>query len=185
MRAPPPGVALHLVVRPDRADPGRILARLRDSLGAAGALHAYVVMGTHVHLLLTPGHPGGAGAVLAALGARAVDASPAYTRRYVLACMRYIELNPVRAGLVRDPAHYPWSSYRANALGEPDPLITPHALYCALGRDGEERRAAYRRSFRAGAAAAGAVRLRPESQNHATSAPRSAPRRAFIPRGRP
>jgi putative transposase len=65
--------------------------------------------------------------------------------------MRYIELNPVRAGLARHPAHYRWSSYRANALGEADALLTPHALYCALGRSAEERRAAYRAGFRAAA----------------------------------
>ena len=64
--------------------------------------------------------------------------------RYLLACQRYIELNPVRAGLVADPGEYPWSSYRANALGVPDTLLTAHPLYASLGETDEARRAAYR-----------------------------------------
>lgn len=63
-------------------------------------------------------------------------------------CHRYVELNPVRAGMVADPALYRWSSYRANALGEADTLVTPHALYLGLGDDEEARRAAYRELFR-------------------------------------
>jgi len=54
---------------------------------------------------------------------------------YLLACHRYIELNPVRAGIVADPAAYPWSSYRANAEGDPSGLVKPHAEYLRLGRD--------------------------------------------------
>jgi putative transposase len=54
---------------------------------------------------------------------------------YLLACYRYIELNPVRAGMVADPGEYPWSSYRANAEGVPDGLTTPHPEYLRLGRD--------------------------------------------------
>jgi putative transposase len=77
----------------------------------------------------------------------AFDATPVRARRYLLACMRYIELNPVRAGLARDPADYRWSSHRANALGEADALLTPHALYLALGRGAAERCAAYRGGF--------------------------------------
>ena len=54
---------------------------------------------------------------------------------YLLACQRYIELNPVRAGMVETPGDYPWSSYRAIAFGEKDPLLTPHLLYQRLGAD--------------------------------------------------
>jgi putative transposase len=144
-----PGVPLHLVLRGAATDPGACMAVLRADAGCP--VHAYVLMGTHLHLLLTPARADGAQPVIRALGVRDVDATPVFTRRYVLACMRYIELNPVRAGLVRHPAHYRWSSYRANALGEADALITPHALYCALGRSAEERRAAYRAGFRAAA----------------------------------
>jgi len=142
-----PGVPLHLVLRRAAADPAAGLAGLRAAERCA--LHAYVLMGTHVHVLLTPQRAQGAMPLVVALRARDFDATPVTTRRYVLACMRYIELNPVRAGLVRHPAHYRWSSYRANALGEDDALLTPHALYCALGRSAEERRAAYRAGFRA------------------------------------
>jgi REP-associated tyrosine transposase len=63
---------------------------------------------------------------------------------YLLLCQCYIELNPVRAGMVADPAGYHWSSYRANGLGQTDPLLTAHPLYLALGVDDESRRAAYR-----------------------------------------
>jgi putative transposase len=63
---------------------------------------------------------------------------------YLLACMRYIELNPVRAGICPDPAHYRWSSYRANALGETNSLLTPHQLYATLALDDTRRQIAYR-----------------------------------------
>lgn len=111
-------------------------------------VHAYARMATHLHLLLTPLRADGASLLARCLGAGDLDASPVLARRYLLACMRYIELNPVRAGLVRHPADFRGSSYRANALGEPDELVTPHAAYFALGRSAEERRAAYRASFR-------------------------------------
>jgi putative transposase len=145
-----PGVPLHLVLRGEAATaPAAYFARVCAAAGSP--VHAYVLMGTHAHLLMTPLGPNGASSLARALGTGVFDAPPVYTRRYVLACMRYIELNPVRAGLVRHPAHYRWSSYRANALGEADPLLTPHALYCALGRSAEERRAAYRAGFRSAA----------------------------------
>jgi putative transposase len=67
--------------------------------------------------------------------------------RYLLACQRYIELNPVRASMVRTPGEYPWSSYRANALGGADPIVTPHALYRELGPSEEARRRVYRSLF--------------------------------------
>jgi putative transposase len=138
-----PGVPLHVVLRGARG-----LAPA--ALEAAGcALHAYALMATHAHLLLTPLRAGAAAALAGRLQAHDIDATPVVARRYLLACMRYIELNPVRAGLARHPAHFRWSSYRANALGEPDALVTPHAAYCALGRGAAERRAAYRRGFSA------------------------------------
>jgi len=67
---------------------------------------------------------------------------------YLLACQRYIELNPVRAGMVEHPAEYRWSSYRSNAQGEPGSLLKPHSLYQALGEDAASRAAAYRELFR-------------------------------------
>jgi len=138
----PAGIPLHAVLRGAQAE-------LPAALQAAGCVvHAYAFMATHLHLLLTPLRADGASALARRLGADELDASPVIVRRYLLACMRYIELNPVRAGLVRHPADFGRSSYRANALGEPDALVTPHAAYFALGRSAEERRAAYRASFR-------------------------------------
>ena len=63
---------------------------------------------------------------------------------YLLACQRYIELNPVRAHLARRPGDYPWSSYRAHAAGAADPLLTDHPLYLALGADDAARQKAWR-----------------------------------------
>lgn len=138
----PPGVPLHLVLRGAVGD-------LRSAITSTGcAVHAYVSMATHLHLLVTASRHDGGSRLAERLGAHDLDATPVFARRYLLACMRYIELNPVRAGLVRHPADFRASSYRANALGEPDALVTPHAVYCGLGRDAEARRAAYRAGFR-------------------------------------
>ena len=71
--------------------------------------------------------------------------------RYALACHRYIELNPVRAGMVRRPEEYRWSSYHDNGLGLADSVLSPHAEYLALGRDAASRRQAYRYLFRSAA----------------------------------
>ena len=138
------------------------------------AVHAYALMGNHVHLLVTPGRAG-AERLLRGLAVRHElepqddevfdredDApralrrdslTPVRARRHLLACMRYIELNPVRAGLVRAPLAWRWSSHRANALGEDDPLISPHPVYYALGRSPQERQAVYRDLFTAHRAA--------------------------------
>ena len=132
----------------------------------ACSVHAYVLMGNHVHLLLTPSRPGGVAGLMLCLCeryARHIDEAhrisgalwedrfevfPVHAGRYLLACMRYIELNPVHARVVARPEQHRWSSFRANALGHNDPLLTPHAHYCALGRDTESRQAAYRALFR-------------------------------------
>ncbi len=129
------------------------------------AVHAYALMGNHVHLLLTSARSGGAARLMPAIAAcyarhlatvygheetlweEPYDASPVHARAHLLACMRYIEENPVRAGLAVHPGAYPWSSYRANALGEDDDLLTPHPHYYSLGRSPEERRAAYAALF--------------------------------------
>jgi len=173
------GFPLHLVQRGRRGEAcfqaeSDCMAYLR-ALGDCAmrlecAVHAYVLMGNHVHLLVTPARAGGAARLLRGLAERhelegaaaaapaygrpgngrdfgGTSVSPGYARRYLFACMRYIELNPVRAGFVRHAAQYRWSSYRANALGGEDPLLTPHALYYALGRTPEARRAAYRVLF--------------------------------------
>ena len=66
----------------------------------------------------------------------------------MLACYRYIELNPVRAGMVRHPRDYRWSSFHANGDGRPDPLLSPHEEYLRLARTDSERLVAYRALFR-------------------------------------
>lgn len=129
-------------------------------------IHAYVLMTNHTHLLLTPERRSGPGELMKALGQRYVQYINRTYRRsgtlwegrfrscltqedhYLLQCQRYIELNPVRADMVNHPAEYRWSSYRANAQGEPNALITPHTLYDGLGCDGLSRQAAYRELFR-------------------------------------
>lgn len=131
------------------------------------AIHAYVLMTNHVHLLLTPEKAEGPSLLMKHLGQRYVQYINKTYRRsgtlwegrfrscltqeetYVLTCYRYIELNPVRAGMVKDPAEYPWSSYRNNALGEDNILLTPHFLYRRLGRNFGERQSAYRALFKA------------------------------------
>jgi putative transposase len=69
------------------------------------------------------------------------------SERYLLTCYRYIELNPVRAGLARHPVEYPWSSHAANAVGTRDPLVSPHPRYLQLAGDPPARRAAYQTLF--------------------------------------
>lgn len=130
------------------------------------SVHAYVLMGNHVHLLLTPSRAGGVAGLMRSLGERYAryfndvhqrdgalwedhyEAVPVHVGRYLLYCMRYIELNPVRARVVASPGQYRWSSFHANALGQDNALLTPHAHYCALGRGPESRQAAYRALFR-------------------------------------
>jgi len=124
-------------------------------------------MTNRVHLLLTPRKAAAVPGLIIALGRRYVQyinrtyrrtgtlwdsrykSSLVQAETYLLACQRYIELNPVRAAMVEDPAHYRWTSYRANALGVADSRVTPHALYRELGANDQERRAAYRALFRA------------------------------------
>ena len=136
-----------------------------SSVEARCAVHAYALMTNHVHLLVTPADAMGPPTLMSAIGRRYVRYFNDRYRRtgslwegryrcalvdtasYVLTCSRYIELNPVRAGLVDDPAAYEWSSFCYNAHGESDPVLSPHALYLALGEDDATRRAAYRALF--------------------------------------
>ena len=169
------GLPLHIVQRGhnraacffDDQDRVAYLGWLSDALEHERCwLHAYVLMTNHVHLLLTPEHAARVPQVLISVGRRYVQyinhtygrtgtlwdgrykSSLVQAETYLLLCQRYIELNPVRAGMVADPAGYRWSSYRANGLGQTDPLLTAHPLYLALGVDDESRRAAYRDLFR-------------------------------------
>ncbi len=128
-------------------------------------IHAYVLMTNHVHLLATPAQAESLSNLMKRLGQRyAQYVNRNYERtgtlwegrfrscltnseNYVLGCYRYIELNPVRAGMVDHPASYRWSSHRANALGEANNLIDPHPLYHALHEDSAHRCKAYRGLF--------------------------------------
>lgn len=130
------------------------------------SVHAYVLMTNHVHLLVSADKSDAIGALMKALGQRYTQyvnkmykrsgtlwegrykSCPTQAETYLLACQRYIELNPVRADMVNHPAEYRWSSYAANAQGEENAIITPHALYNALGLDAVARKAAYRELFR-------------------------------------
>ena len=136
------------------------------------ATHAYVLMTNHVHLLVTPSEKGGISRLMQGLGRRYVayvngrykrsgtlwegryKASLVDDEAYLLACMRYIELNPVRAGMVDHPGDYRWSSYAANARGSTaSPQVVPHERYAALGNDVLSRQQAYRSLFRRALAA--------------------------------
>lgn len=166
-----PYVAQHVVQRGNDRRPCffepidhvRYLDDLQDLARRAGcAVHAYVLMTNHVHLLLTPSQTGQVGSLMQALGRRYVryindryhrtgtlwegrfKACPVDTDSYLLRCHRYIELNPVRAAMVSEPADYRWSSYAANARGECDSLLTTHPVYLALGPDATTRQQTYR-----------------------------------------
>ncbi|WNV05363.1 transposase [Candidatus Methylospira mobilis] len=119
-----------------------------------------------VHLLLSADRADAPGFLMKALGQRYVQyvnrsyrrsgtlwegryrSCPTQEETYLLACRRYIELNPLRAEMVAHPAEYRWSSYRANAQGEFNTLLKRHPLYEALGADMAERQRAYREIFR-------------------------------------
>ncbi len=129
------------------------------------AVHAYVLMTNHVHLLMTPESSEGISLVMQSIGRRYVQyinktyqrcgtlwqsrhkSSLIDTENYLLTCCRYIELNPVSAHMVGHPGDYPWSSYHHNAYGKPDPIITHHALYNSLGSTTEERLRQYKALF--------------------------------------
>jgi putative transposase len=169
-----PGHPLHIIQRGNNRQPvffreGDFLIYL-DTLKQAAAthgcaIHAYVLMTNHVHLLMTPERTEGPSRMMQAVGRRYVrHVNGRYRRtgtlwegryrsalidseRYLLACGRYIELNPVRAGMVDHPGDYRWSSYPCNAQGRRDEVIQPHRLYSRLGSDGEKRQVAYRALF--------------------------------------
>jgi REP-associated tyrosine transposase len=180
-----PDQAVHVVKRGHNRDP--IVARkvdyqyFTDCLLSACreygvALHAWVLMTNHFHLLLSPGSEDSLPRMMQWLGGHyARYFNKCYRRsgslwegryktslidsdNYLLKTYRYIELNPVRAGMVEHPRQYPWSSYRANAEGDFDfgvrlksdtcrDLLTPHSIYLALAADDGRRYAVYQSLF--------------------------------------
>jgi putative transposase len=165
------GVSLHIVQRGNNrqavffhdADCIAWLDALFESaLRYDVSIHAWVCMTNHVHLLVTPWDEGAASRMMQRLGSTYTTGINATYRRsgslwegrfksslvdserYVLACYRYIELNPVRAGIVSHPSGYRWSSYRQNAISLDDYPIQPHVEWLALGANAGERRVQYR-----------------------------------------
>jgi putative transposase len=169
-----PGVAVHIIQRGNnraacfRSDSDYLvyLAHLRHLSDKYDcAVHAYCLMTNHVHILMTPSTAEACTALMRDLGQRYVQyfnrehertgtlwegrfrSCVAESSRYVLACHRYIELNPVRAGMVDHPGGYLWSSYAVNSGMRSDSLLQPHPDVEALGVDLNNRNGAYRGLF--------------------------------------
>lgn len=145
----------------------RYLQWLKQSAGDHGvAVHAYVLMTNHAHILATPDKPGALATMMQSLGRCYVRYVNAIYKRsgtlwegryragavdsedYLLRVYRYIELNPVRAGIVSHPCEYPWSSFAVNSGDKPGNWLQPHPVYLALGNGPTERAEAYLALFR-------------------------------------
>jgi putative transposase len=169
-----PGYPLHVLQRGhnkarvflEDADHGLFLGLLQEySKKHACAIHAYVLMSNHIHLLMSPPDIPSLSKLMrdvnqvygqhfnrkndrcGSLWQGRFKASLVDSAEYFLTCQRYHELNPVRAGMVVDPARYALSSYRTNAEGLPSTFVTPHRRYLALGATDDTRRKAYRALF--------------------------------------
>jgi REP-associated tyrosine transposase len=166
-----PGLTHHVVQRGnnketmfgDEADHRFFLKLLQyESARCAVAIHAYALMRNHFHLMATPGDQIGLSTMMQSLGRTYV---PAYNLKhnrtgglwegryrsfvienesYWLTCMRYVELNPVRAGIVPKSDDYCWSSARAHMCGCDDPMLACHELYLRLGETSVARQRAWR-----------------------------------------
>jgi putative transposase len=130
------------------------------------AIHAYVLMTNHIHILASPQDKDGITRMMQYVGRHYVPyinhtygtsgslwegrykASLIHDDEYLLTCMRYIELNPVRAEMVRSPGQYRWSSYRCNGQGKEDKLVTPHLIYKRLGKTQSACLEAYKALFK-------------------------------------
>ncbi|MDB5874867.1 MAG: transposase [Ramlibacter sp.] len=172
-----PGYPHHIIQRGNNrqaifaghADYETLLKMLEEHAAQAGvAIHGYVLMSNHFHLLATPETTQGIPEMMQALGRRYVrhfnqrqartgtlwegryKSTLIQAERYLLACMAYIDLNPVRAGLAGDPAEYFWSSHAHYIGRRNDRLVTPHALYWELGNTPFARDAAYAQLVRSG-----------------------------------
>ena len=159
------------VIFSGESDMRRMLNLLEEHSLAQGVdVHAYVLMGNHLHLLVTPRRDGALSLMMQSVGRSYVRAfnqahgrtgtlwegryrsSVIQTERYLLTCMAYIDLNPVRAGMVEAPENYPWSSH-AHYIGRlHQRLLTPPAPYWELGNTPFAREAAYGELVRAGIA---------------------------------
>ena len=172
-----PGYPHHVIQRGNNrqaifaktADYQRLLDLLDDNARQFEvAIHAYVLMSNHFHLLVTPQTRDGLPQMMQAVGRRYVRyfndsqqrsgtlwegryrSTLIQTDRYLLACMAYIDLNPVRAGLVAQAADYPWTSHGHYIGRQMDKVVTPHPLVWALGNTPFAREAAYAELVQAG-----------------------------------
>ena len=172
-----PGYPHHVIQRGNNrqaifaktADYQRLLDLLDDNARQFEvAIHAYVLMSNHFHLLVTPQTSDGLPQMMQAVGRRYVRyfndsqqrsgtlwegryrSTLIQTDRYLLACMAYIDLNPVRAGLVAQAADYPWTSHGHYIGRQMDKVVTPHPLVWALGNTPFAREAAYAELVQAG-----------------------------------
>ncbi len=151
------------------ADYRRLLDILEDNAKKFEvAMHAYVLMSNHLHLLATPKTAEGLPLMMQALGRSYVryfnatqqrsgtlwegryKSTLIQSERYLLACMAYLDLNPVRAGIAARAQDYPWSSHGHYIGLRTDRLITPHALFWDLGNTPFAREAAYAEMVQAG-----------------------------------
>ena len=157
-----PAVPQHVIQRGHNREPCfyseqdyiRYLANLREAAKRNQvAIHAYVLMTNHIHLLVTPGHAHSISHMMQDTGRKYVryintrykrsgslwdgrfKASLVDSEFYLLTCMRYIEMNPVRAAMVNHPSEYRWSSYHSNAGGNRDTLLAMHPVYRRLNID--------------------------------------------------
>jgi putative transposase len=172
-----PGYPHHVIQRgnnrqaifSDPADYQTLLDLLDENARRWGvAIHAYVLMGNHFHLLVTPQTADALPQMMQAVGRRYVryfndrqqrsgtlwegryKSTVIQAERYLLACMAYIDLNPVRAGMVAQARDYPWSSHRHYIGQHTDKCITPHPLVWELGNTPFAREAAYAEWVRTG-----------------------------------
>jgi putative transposase len=162
----------------DHEDRERLLALFGENAARFGiALHAYVLMDNHFHLLATPSSATGLPQFMQSVGRSYVryfndrhgrsgtlwegryKSTLIQTDRYLLTCMAYIDLNPVRAGLVDEPRDFPWSSHAHYAGLRHERLLTPHPLYWELGNTPFAREAAYVELVRGGVRAVDQVAL--------------------------
>lgn len=171
-----PGVPVHIVQRGHSREP--VFFEKEDCLAYLGWLHeaserygckihAYVLMTNHIHVLATPEKNDSISLMMQYVGRHYVPyinysygtsgsiwegrykANMIHDEAYLLTCMRYIELNPVRANMVNHPEVYRWSSYQANAQGKADEIVSCHELYISLGKSKALRAQAYSALFNA------------------------------------
>lgn len=173
-RFTPPGVPQHIIQRGNNRQ--ACFASANDVAAYANwlyegsikydvAVHGWVFMTNHTHLLATPSEEDSISRLMQFLGRQYVryfnrrylrsgtlfegrfKSCPVQTEGYLLTCLRYIELNPVRAAMVNDPSDYMWSSYHSNGLGKQAKLWSPHEVYMRLGSNPLARQTRYRQLF--------------------------------------